>query len=484
MNSEAQTPLLNYRVSTDPAHLSTAGQTRVNIAISPATSASVYCDRFMVGVPVGPEATSLFTKDPTRSINTNKWSVIARLQKGSEISERLDADQSYATFTYECASSTDYLIDYNLVMGLVGTVNATVGDVEIIIVENSGTSPATSSFTKKESLLPLRKEPPEFFVRNLVATTLARQTVPCTEFPAGAPIQLAWESNGTYFQLFQDKQTEPVFSGSAKTCVLKNGVSRDTTFVLAASMTGSPGQDTPQGGYEPIYLYEALTVSVSNPTLTPASMAVTGALTVTGASTLGAVATGTLSASEVAVSGTLQCREWSELNSLTVVDYLSGRYANVSLLGAYRRIIPRADRFETRTDGFVIARVQSSPAVPNPRVTIGVGEAFFEAEGGASPSTITVPIPAGDFYVQVSRKEDLQAVQTWWCPIGRSPSGEQALLMPPDEELAEAPPQEVTLLADGRAEVAEGFVDRLTEALGANLPDDARADLAQLLTRL
>jgi hypothetical protein len=83
-------------------------------------------------------------------------------------------------------------------------------------------------------------------------------------------------------------------------------VSRDTTFVLAASMTGSPGQDTPQGGYQPIYLYDSLTVTVSNPVLTPTSVTVAGGLTVGGATGLATTSTGALTAASATVTGALQ----------------------------------------------------------------------------------------------------------------------------------------------------------------------------------
>jgi hypothetical protein len=41
-------------------------------------------------------------------------------------------------------------------------------------------------------------------------------------------------------------------------------------------MTSNPSQDDPPSSYVPIYLYDALTVTISNPILTPASVAASG----------------------------------------------------------------------------------------------------------------------------------------------------------------------------------------------------------------
>ena len=71
-------------------------------------------------------------------------------------------------------------------------------------------------------------------------------------------------------------------------------------------MTGSPGQDTPQGGYQPIYLYDSLSITVSNPVLTPTSVNVATTLGVTGISTLGITNTGALTSASGTVTGSLQ----------------------------------------------------------------------------------------------------------------------------------------------------------------------------------
>ena len=87
----------------------------------------------MVAVPIGSDEASLFAKPPAGSMNTNKWTVTSQLKKGSDIGMGAGlADQDYATFTYDCISSTDYLINYNLVFGVFGAVDSMVGDAQVM----------------------------------------------------------------------------------------------------------------------------------------------------------------------------------------------------------------------------------------------------------------------------------------------------------------------------------------------------------------
>lgn len=493
--------LLDYALSTDPAPIpiSTAqvtNQARVNI--SPSASTPVYCNEIQVAVPVGSDAPSLFIPNtPVGSVNTNKWNPPTQLlQKGSELWAGLDTNQDYATFTYTC-DSIDSLINYNLVFGVFGAVDGAVGDVEIGIRECSGTDP--KNLTPKTGNFPLSKACPDFYLKNLVATTPDAPTVPSTDFADGAPIRLAWESNGTYFQLFMAGQTAPIYSGTATTCTLSGGVSRDTTFVLAASMTGSPGQDTPQDGYQPIYLYDSLTVSVSNPVLTPTSVTVSDTLDVTGTSTLGTTNTGALTSSSATVSGALQASSLAtggtlnvsgsatigqatvngtlnatgsaSLNNLTV-NGLSATSGPVSLFGGSGKLVNAEEDqnqynstnlYEVFTDGFVVAQVRS-PGNSNDLsfayaciqpcwgpddgfwVTGGTVGSFDKSIGvmNNNPNAITLPVKAGTFfiytYTNASNNQADSPVEIWWYPMGGPSSGEETIRMLPAEELADAPP--------------------------------------------
>jgi len=328
-----QTTLLSYDFSADPAPIpistaQVASQARVNIGVS--TAKPVYCNQIVVAVPVGSDAPSLFSQPPASSMNTNKWTVTSQLKIGSELWHGLDAEQAYATFTFNCIASSDYLISYNLVFGVLGTVTPVIGDARVAIQETSGTDPDPAKFTAKAAYFPQHKDLPQFYLKNLVATTPNTPTVPTTDFGNGAAIRFAWESNGSYFQLFQKDQTAPIYSGTATTCTLPGGASRDTTFILAASMTGSPGQDRPQGGYQPIYLYDSIGITVANPVLNPTSVTVSGTLGVTGTSTLGTTNTGTLTSSGATVTGALQAGSLSTGGTLNVTGTATTGQATVN----------------------------------------------------------------------------------------------------------------------------------------------------------
>ncbi|HEX8832079.1 MAG TPA: hypothetical protein VF705_12975, partial [Longimicrobium sp.] len=221
--------LLDYGFSADPEPVGVSttqvtNQARVNIGVS--ASQAVYCNQIVVAVPVGADAPSLYAAAPASSVNTNRWLTTAQMKKGSELWEGLDADQDYSTFVFNASTAADYLINYNLVFGVFGAVNGVTGTTQIAIQETSGTTSDPNTFTAKSGWFPVEKELPRFYLQNLVATTPSAPTVPATDFANGAPIRLSWESNGTFFQVFQKNQTAPIYSGTATNFTLGGGVTR------------------------------------------------------------------------------------------------------------------------------------------------------------------------------------------------------------------------------------------------------------------
>jgi hypothetical protein len=479
--------LLSYGFSTDPIPVAIStpqvtNQARVNIGVR-AKAGNVYCNQILVAVSIDDSTDpdpGLFSSTPAGSVNTGRWSITSRVQKGRELDLGLPPEQVYATFRYDCISGTDYLIDYNLVLGLFGPVSGITGDAKVIVQEKSGTAPDPATFTPKRATFQVRKEWPQFYLKNLVATNPSTPTVPTTEFRYNAPIRLAWESNGRYFQLFQKDQTVPVWSGIATTCELAGGVSSDTTFILAASMTGSPGEDTTQGGYRPIYLYDSLSITVSNPVLTPTSVNVARTLTVASTSTLAATTTGPLTSASATVAGSVQAGSvqagnvsatgsltgtgTASLTNLTVTG-LTGTGGKVSLFGkgvmlAKGTDIPTA-RVQALTDGIAMAYVHVfGGRRTDARAGISRGDdpatggTWFYVQGGTvlkskdspdrydSPNTLTVPIQAGatwSYGGSNDKTNDFDAViEFWWYPIG-SNGGKTFQLLSADGH-ADVPP--------------------------------------------
>ncbi|HEY0037889.1 MAG TPA: hypothetical protein VGB66_14430, partial [Longimicrobium sp.] len=206
MSQDDNGMLLTYGFSADPdpvpiSTFQVTNQARVNISVS--ASQAVYCNQILVAVPVGADQPSLYAAVPASSSNTNRWSMTSQVKKGSELWEGLVADQSYSTFIFEAITPSDYLINYNLVFGVFGAVNGIMGTSMVAIQENSGTTSDPNTFSSKHAYYPVQKEFPRFYLQDLVSTTPSAPTVPTTDFANGAPIRLAWESDGTFFQVFQ-----------------------------------------------------------------------------------------------------------------------------------------------------------------------------------------------------------------------------------------------------------------------------------------
>jgi hypothetical protein len=269
--------LLTYAFSTSPAPLAvTAGGAPaggvINLGVFNGGD-TVYCSQFRVGVPVGPDATDLCEATPDAGVNTDRWAISdLSLLHGDEFG--LDPDDLYATFTFQARDTSDHLIDYSLVLGLDVIVNAVPGTFSYAVEETSGTDP--NDLTAKQAAYPMDKQSPTFWLDNLMATTTDQPTVPRATFANGQAIRLSWQSTGTWFQLFMAGQATPVYAGPQTFYVLPGGLTDSATFVLVAAVTGDPSGDSPTSAYRTIYLYDALTVTITNPDITPHSVASPG----------------------------------------------------------------------------------------------------------------------------------------------------------------------------------------------------------------
>ncbi|NSL86036.1 hypothetical protein ECE50_004285 [Chitinophaga sp. Mgbs1] len=90
---------------------------------------------------------------------------------------------------------------------------------------------------------------------------VTQNQVPATEFEAGTALTLSWQSTGTYFRLYAANNPQPVYEGEDTSTTLSSGVTVDTTFTLEASSGGDK-------------LYSSVTITISNPALTPGSVTV------------------------------------------------------------------------------------------------------------------------------------------------------------------------------------------------------------------
>jgi hypothetical protein len=299
----ADTCLLSYAFSTAPIPLQVnppngKATSRINLAVFNPTP-GVLCSQITVAVPVGTTPTDFCIEPPAASVNTGKWTISSQeLVSGEQFGL---GPGSYASITFQCRDESDYGLGYSLVLSLVGVANSAVGEFVYAVQELSGTS--VNDLTPKVGTHTIGKTDAIFTLANFVATAPDKPTVPATSFTNGQPIHLSWESNGTWFQLYTKGSPTPVYAGEATSYDLPAGLAADAQFVLVASVTGNPGQDSPSPGYQPIFLYEALTLVVSNPDLTPKSVAASGAVSAGTFTTTGQANVGALTATSAAVTG-------------------------------------------------------------------------------------------------------------------------------------------------------------------------------------
>ena len=147
----------------------------------------------------------------------------------------------------------------------------------------------------------------QFYLRDLT-TRPPGGTTPVSEFLSTQQIELSWQSTGTNFTVYAANDPAPVWTGDAQSCVIPPRTA-NTTFIVAASVTGGPNSGTPGSGYQTIYLYDSISVTIADPTLTPSSV-VTDSLTVTDSITV----TGSTTADDLTISGVLTVTETAILN--------------------------------------------------------------------------------------------------------------------------------------------------------------------------
>ena len=533
--------ILDYLFSTFPSRLqvstgSTPASGRIDVSVSSGNT-DKYCKQILVAVPIGSGKTDFSEQTPSAAVNTANWSPSSQeIMTGEDLGLNDEVGASYATFTFDAKDSSVYKIDYNLVISLTATVNAEVGSFAYIVRETSGAD--ASTMTEKQSTFTLDKAAPSFYLENLVATTTSSPLAPATEFANGTAIRLAWESNGTWFQVYEKNNAKPIYAGPGKTCEVSGGAKTDTTFFLQASMTGDPGDDT--GKFEPIYLFDSITITISNPDLTPASVecsggisgttlkatgtatlsdvAASGTLNVTGQTTLAGATAGDITVSSLTDNGTLHVTGQSTLagvtagdttvSSLTSNGSLTAKAGAVSMFGSGVKLaeavsIPNT-RVYAKTDGFAVAQVLTPG--DNAKMSYNYAYIFaagtwFQIQGGTvgsfgsgwddymntNPSSMCLPIPARtywQYYSAVPSNNQLNSnTQIWWFPIGSTSSGDETYRILSESEAVDMVPHpEVPTCEPVKRQIAqeEEFIGRLAR-LFKSLDEGARAELAELL---
>lgn len=288
--------ILDYELFTSPQPVQVSStQKSQNVIINSSVTAAtaIYCNKIILGIPKGTDASSLTNVQPNATVNTTKWTLASsNVQIGTDLG--LASSQPYWTFTFQTVSPSDNKIDYELIFTISATVNEQVGSFSNGIIEYSGTSSNPTTFSKKQRNFPITKTVQQFYLENFAATAPAAPTVPVTQFANGDDIRFSWESSGNYFQIYEKGSATPIYEGAASNFLMKGGTDVDSTFFLVASASGKSG-----GGFESIQLYDALTITISNPDLTPKSVTSSGNISTQGNLT----ADGVITSNGLAASG-------------------------------------------------------------------------------------------------------------------------------------------------------------------------------------
>ncbi len=274
MKTQELQVLLQYAASTSPSPMQASvpwmpATGRLNISLLNPQGA--YCKQIIIAVPYGNTADALFASMPSIAANNADWSL---LTKEEEAGGRpgIRSATPYAAFTMVCRDEKLYKISGNQTFSISGDIGGQCGSSTIQIQETSSPDNQQEMQDRLYQFNCVKAEP-EFYARNFITTAADQYTVPRSEFQKGEEIRFVWESNGTYFKIYQ-KDGKVVYQGTQTSCVLQEGVQNDTAFVLVASMTGDWDEDQPQAGYQPVYIYRHLTVTVANPLLRPSRLTV------------------------------------------------------------------------------------------------------------------------------------------------------------------------------------------------------------------
>lgn len=251
--------LINYAVSSVPSPLqvSTSTPTPGTITITVQSQPTVLCNFVAVVIPIGTSADSIYqtSPPPTFVLPACNWSASA-LEIVNGTSLGLSSNLNYITTTLKNMQSDLTVTPFTL--SIKGNVNTELGVATFFITESSSPNQSQPSYTKKTAQFPMTKAAaPALYISSFYSYLTTSPTIPASEFLNGQSFTLSWQSNGDSFKVFEKNNPTPL-PGITGTSVTTS-VANTTTFILVASLNGA-------------VLYDTLTVTVSNPTLTPQSI--------------------------------------------------------------------------------------------------------------------------------------------------------------------------------------------------------------------
>lgn len=450
------TPLLTYLFPTQPSPLQTSPSNGtssgyVNVVASP-NGSTVYCQEIDIYVAVGTGEGYLTANKPTVTPNTTNWVIASSamiLGRDAKIFPASMDNVNYVQYNCKAVASSEYEISYDLQFSInVQDVDSTVGPYTIGIVENS--SPDGTTYSEKNAVYSLNKSGPTFYVNNFISSQAgsgSNPNVPSGEFSNGEAVVLSWQGNGTAYKVFEAGSASPIYSGADTAYTISDGLTQTTSFILQAEVTGGPDSGTTSPGYEAIFLYESLTVKVTNPDETPKTITASGDistaadLSVTGETTTGTLSvgstlgvTGTSTLAAVNINDNLGVTGTADLTTLNAsgVSTLSGGLVNTG--GSVQMISDAVElysstagtgenglSFQANTDGMVVAYCDSNSDyndicvywfyVISDQMQVG-GQGGTDQTRISLPNTISLPVQKGSSFTIYSTPWNLNVQST------------------------------------------------------------------------
>jgi hypothetical protein len=261
-----------YEVRLTPA-TTTSGQLIVGVRNQRDTLAK--CRRISLYVPVGELEGDIFSQVPLIKSTLEGWVASSTPPDGWAPPAALEGappTTRYQRFIVQ-NQNADFVVprEFALELTLTGNVNtttkkntgnnlATIWVREEAVLSSREAFPPDAQVVPREKGFPIAKyEGFLLYINSFYATESASSQLPKTSYASGTPLHLSWESNGRNFDVYQGStklNTEPLPRPSF---LLPAGITTDTTFVLKAISHEKS-------------LYATLTLTVTNPSLTPKSI--------------------------------------------------------------------------------------------------------------------------------------------------------------------------------------------------------------------
>ncbi|MEV4180615.1 polymer-forming cytoskeletal protein [Streptosporangium canum] len=397
--------LLHYTTTTSPTPLQ-AGRpdkpaaARIDLTVSSPAGQQIYCEKIDIAVPLSePEGGgAYFTEQPQAEVTGGNWNPLSvQVKSGQEIG--LAATTNYYHVIFEPPDIPGFdLVNEPLQFRITGKLAATTGSgLTCLVTERSGTTSDTE--TRKDTFeLTLSTAEPVFYLHSFLAGAPDKPTIPKTKFNADDKVYLAWESNGSFFQVYDGDGTT-LYEGSATSCTIPGGtIVSDTTFTLRASVTT---------GFGTSYQCATITITITNPTLD--DLKVTNKLTTVGSN--GLTVNGDLTAqSSLNVSGSLTAQGDMYARANLQVDHNATVYGKANITALFEEAIKIEPVFDNIRTEYIYAEHDGILVIENtytgnyygsdvPYIFVyegeGEGTAAISVSIKGSPACYTIPVRKG-----------------------------------------------------------------------------------------